>query len=110
MGTKVAPTFVTLVMGYLENRLYNIVENKYGLIQKNKFVANWKKYLDDCFLIWDERIDKIDNLLDILQNLHMKIKFTIEFSKTAIKFLDVHISVKDNKIFTDIYRKPIDSQ
>ena len=81
MGTKVAPTYVTLVMGYLENRLFNIIENKYGLIQKNKFVANSKRYLYDRFLIWDERIDKIDNLLEILQNLHMNIKFTKNLGK-----------------------------
>ena len=59
MGTKVAPTYVTLVMGYLENKLYNIIENKYGLNHKNKFVISWKRYLDDCFVIWDEGIDKI---------------------------------------------------
>ena len=39
MGTKVAPTHVTLVVGYLENKLYNIIENKYGLDHKNKFVV-----------------------------------------------------------------------
>ena len=97
-------------MGYLENKLYNIIENKYGLAQKNKFVTSWKRYLDDCFIIWDERIDKIDNLFEILQNLHTSIKFTIESSKTSIHFLDIHISVKDYKISTDIYRKPTDSQ
>ena len=34
MGNKVAPTYVTIVMGYLENKLYNIIENKYGLDHK----------------------------------------------------------------------------
>ena len=110
MGTKVAPTYVTLVMGYLENKLYNIIENKYGLTHKNKFFTSWKRYLDDCFIIWDERIDKVDNLFEILQNLHTSIKFTIESSKTSIHFLDIYISVNDYKISTDIYRKPTDSQ
>ena len=77
MGTKVAPTYVTLVMGYLENRLYNIIKNKYELTHKNKFITSWRMYLDDCFIMWDERIDKIDNLFEILQNLHTSIKFTI---------------------------------
>ena len=110
MGTNVAPTYVTLVMGYLENKLYNIIENKYGLDHKNKFVTSWKRYLDDCFIIWDERIDKIDSLFEILQNLYMNNKFIIESSKTSINFIDIHISVNDYKIFTDIYRKPTDSQ
>ena len=110
MGTKVAPTNVAIVMGYLENKLYNIIENKYGLAHKDKFVTSRKRYLDDCFIIWDERIDKIDNLLEILQNLHTSINFTIDSSKTSIHFLDIHISVKDYKISIDIYRKPPDSQ
>ena len=66
MGTKVVPTYVTLVMGYLENKRYNIIENKYGLTHKNKCITSWKIYLDDCFLIWDTRIYKIDILLEIL--------------------------------------------
>ena len=110
MGTKVAPKYVTLVMGYLENKLYNIIENKYGLDHKNKIVTSWKRYLDDCFIIWDERIDKIDNLFEILQTLHTNIKFTIKSSKTSNNFLDIHISVNDYKISTDIYCKPTDSQ
>ena len=75
-----------------------------------KFVTSWKRYLDDCFMICDERIDNIDNLFEILQNLHTNIKFTIESSKTSINFLDIHISVNDYKISTDIYHKPTDSQ
>ena len=101
-GTKVAPTYVTLAMGYLENKLYKIIENKYGLAHKNKFVTRW--------IIWDERIDTIDTLCKILQNLHTNIKFTIESSKTCINFLDINNSVNDYMNSTNIYRKPTDSQ
>ena len=65
---------------------------------------------NDCFIMWDERIDKIDNLFEILRNLHTNIKFTIESSKASINIVDIHISVKDYNISTDIYRKPTDSQ
>ena len=109
MGTKVAPTYDTLVVGYLENKLYNMIEINMDLIIKNKFFACWKRYLDDCFITWDERIDKIDNLFEILQNLHTNIKFTIKSSKTSIHCLDIHIRVNDYKISTDIYSKPTDS-
>ena len=110
IGTKVAPTYVTLVMGYLENNLYQTIEDRYRTTGKDTFTKSWKRYLDDCFIIWDERIDKIENFLQILQNLHKNIKFTIEVSKNSINFLDIHLTVKDHKITTDIYRKPTDSQ
>ena len=51
MGTKVAPTYVTLVMGYLENNLYETIEDRYGTTAKNTFIKNWKRYLNDCFII-----------------------------------------------------------
>ena len=96
-ATKVAPTYITLAMGNLENQLYNILENKYGLTHKNICITSWKRYLDDCFIIWNERIYKIDNLFEILQNLHTSIKFTIESSKISMHFLDIHISVNSQQ-------------
>ena len=30
MGTKMAPTYATLVMGFLEKKLYKLFENQYG--------------------------------------------------------------------------------
>ena len=37
MGAKVAPTYITLVMGYLEKNLYETIENRYGTTAKNTF-------------------------------------------------------------------------
>ena len=37
MGTKLAPAYATLVMGYLEIRLYQQVEEKYGINAKMPF-------------------------------------------------------------------------
>ena len=110
MGPKVAPTYVTLVMGYLENNLYETIEDRYGTTARNKCTKNWKRYLDDRFIMWDERIDKIEHFLQSLQNLHKNIKFTIEVSKNSINFLDIHLTVRDHKITTDIYCKPTDGQ
>ena len=110
MGTKVAPTYVTLVMGYLENNLYDTIEDSYGTTARNKCTKNWKQDLDDCFIMWDERIDKIENFLQILQNLHKNIQFTIEVSKNSINFRDIHLTIRDQKITTDIYCKPTDGQ
>ena len=38
MGTKVAPTYATLVMGFIEIRLYEKIEEKYGINIKNHFI------------------------------------------------------------------------
>ena len=52
MGTKMAPTYATLVMGYLERKLYDKFENHYDIEQQERFINNFKRFLDDCFLFW----------------------------------------------------------
>ena len=73
-------------------------------------MSKWWRYLDDCFLIWDTRIDSSENLLSISQGLQQSIKFTAEESKKEISFLDIKIIIEDNKIVTDLYQKPTDTQ
>ena len=97
IGTKVAPTYATLVMGFPEIKLHRQIEERYGIDIKRQFENEWWRYLDDCFLIWDTRIDSSENLLSILQGLHRSIKFTAEGSKKEINFLDIIIIIEGNK-------------
>ena len=110
MGTKVVPTYVNLVMAYLEIKLYQIIREKYGKERMDHFVKEWLRYLDDCFLNWDLTIDTTENLLKILHSLHPSIKFETEDSETEANYLDIKIIVKDSKIITDLFQKPTDSQ
>ena len=54
MGTKMAPTYATLVMGYLEKRLYNYYEEIYGTAETELFIKLFKRFLDDCCLLWNK--------------------------------------------------------
>ena len=89
MGTKCAPTYVTLVMAYLEIKLCKIIGEKYGEEMKQQFIRDWLRYLVDCFLDWDEKIDTVSSLLKVLQNLHPSIKLEHCASKTAVDYLDI---------------------
>ena len=55
MGTKFAPTYATLVLGYLEMKLYDILEANYGKDNADKIVKNYKRFLDDIFIIWNQK-------------------------------------------------------
>ena len=57
MGIKLAPTYTTLVMGYLELKLYDKIEEKLGTEFSKRFKEEWMRYLDDCFINRD--IDRI---------------------------------------------------
>ena len=78
MGTKCAPVYATLVMAFLEIKLYNKFQECYGLEARNKFQSEWMRYLGDCFIYWDTKMGPITELHNILNNLHERIKFTVE--------------------------------
>ena len=50
-----------------------------------------------------------ENMHNLLQNLHSKIKFTIEHSSKELPFLDILIKNVNDHILTDIYHKPTDT-
>ena len=113
MGTKMAPTYSTLTLAYLEKNLYEIIGKKYGNNIKEDFTKSWKRYLEDCFIFWKYTWwgeGDINELHDLLQNLHHQIKFTMEHSLKELPFLDILIKNVNGKIITDIYHKPTDTQ
>ena len=49
MGTKFAPTYATLVLGYLEEKLYATIAEKYDDQFRNYFEKNEEKILRRLF-------------------------------------------------------------
>lgn len=110
MRTKVAPTYATLIVGYLEQKLYHKIEEMYGEEFRSEFINRWKRFLDDCFIIWNRSKSELETLHNALNCLHPDINFTMEFHKTQLPFLDVLVKKVDTSIETDIYYKPTDSK
>ena len=110
MGTKFAPVYATLVIGYLEEKLYKQIHEKYGSQYAEEFIHNWKRFLDDCFIPWTKSKSDLLELNNLLNNLHPDIKFTMEYSNVQQPFLDVLVKRENTKIETDIYYKPTDSK
>ena len=62
MGTKFAPVYATLTIGYLEEKIYTIIETTYDTEFQRYLKKYWKRFLDDCFVPWTQvrrRINKI---------------------------------------------------
>ena len=76
---------------------------------KEEITKSGKRYLDDWFIFWKSRSGDINELHNLLQNLHPKIKFTMEDSWRELPFLDIIKTVK-GQIITDIYYKPTDTK
>ena len=99
-----APTLATLVLGFLEEIMHKRTGEKHGQ-EFSTFLRNdWKRFLDDCFIIWNNDFDIGDFFRD-LNNLHRDINFTMDSSDISIPFLDV----LENKVTCDLYSKPTDT-
>ena len=105
MGTKMAPTYTTLTKAYLEENLYEIIGKKYGNDIKEEFSKSLKRHLNNFFIFWKCPCWEINELHNLLQNLHLKIKFTMEHSSNEQTFLDILIKNVTAQIITNINHK-----
>ena len=103
MGTKFAPTYATLVLAYLEEKLYVQTEIKYGKEFARYIKDNWKRFLDYYFILWTKGEENLKTLHSVLNELHSDLKFTIEYSNERLRFLDVLLIKLNNRISTHIF-------
>ena len=92
MGSPLASVLANIIMGFHESKWLN----KYNL-NKPKF---YLKYVDDILATFDDEQDSLI-FLNLLDNRHPNIKFTIEKQNNdSIAFLDVFISGINNQNLT----------
>lgn len=102
MGSGLSP--------FLAEAFMNNFENKLVLDQNLPFfkdIGFWYRYVDDIICLWNGSEVDLDLFLIFINSLHNNIKFTLEKdSNRTLNFLDLTISIVDNKFEFDIYRKP----
>ena len=59
--------------------------------------------------LWEHSENKLKSFIDKINKVHPTIKFTAEWSKTSINFLDVTVSLIEGAIETDLCVKPTGS-
>ena len=109
MGTKMAPSYATLVLGFLEQSLYGRVTDILGEEIGHYIHKNWKRLLDDCYINWPYGDEKLGVLHRIPNSLNANIQLTVETSCVELPFLDVMVKKEGTRLTTDIYYKPTDS-
>ena len=82
MGNKMAPAYANIVMDAIETSFLSSSPLKPSI---------YYRYIDDIFLIWPHGNDTLTHFLEHANNIHQKIKFTHERSKTTLPFLDVSV-------------------
>lgn len=110
MGTKVAPTYATLVLGYLEEKLYVKLQENEGTEFAQYIKNQWKRYLDDCFIFWKLSLHQFETFENALNSLHKDISFKKQESDKQMPFLDILVKKDGTYISTDIFFKQTDSK
>ena len=98
IGTKFAPPYSILFMAELEEEILSEIELKLFLIESVHM-----------FFLWEHGEEKLKGFIEHLNEKHPTIKFTAEWSKTSINFLDVTVSLVGGNNTTDLYVKPTNS-
>ena len=88
MGTKVAPVYATLTLGYLEPSLYRNIENKFGIVAKKFFTTHYYRYLDEVLIIYNNKKITNDDSDNYLNNLNLTQNFFSESFGNGVSFLD----------------------
>ena len=94
IGTRFAPSYAILFMADLEEKILNAFEEKPMI---------WWRYIDDIFFIWEHGEESLEKFLNKLNSFHPTIKFTAEYSKETINFLDVNIRLVEGELMTDFF-------
>jgi hypothetical protein len=97
MGCKLSPAFANIFMDEIERNM----TSKYSW-----YIDLWRRYIDDIFFIWKSTLPRLKRFIEHCNSFHPNLKYTFEYSKKEINFLDVNIK-KSNKGFeTSVYKKP----
>lgn len=111
IGTDFAPDYANLTMGYFEIELFISIKNNFESSVSDYVIKFWNRFLDDIFSSWNDSLDNLKKLFSLMNNINNNFKFTMNYSKNSIPYLDIMISKNHyNTISTDIYYKPTDGK
>ena len=110
MGTQFAQTYANLSMEYYDIKFYDLIELNYNLDNRQYFVENWKRFIDDCQILLNTDLIKPDDLLTILNSVNNDIEFSMKLNYNKLPFLEILIIKSDKIIWMNIYSKPTESK
>ena len=122
MGTKFAPPYACLSVGYLEETILfpRLLPLHFTLTECKLIEEIFKRFMDYGFVLWPKNAN-IDIFRKLLNELHPSLKFTVEKGKNSceqnfdtftqvLNFLDVSIILHQNgRLETDIFYKETNS-
>ena len=102
LGTIYAPAYANIFTDHFERKcIYPLLE---GLS------LSYLRFNDDISFIWTGSKDQLITFSNDLNAKHNSIKSEYKISQSSIAFLVTEVYIKNNKLYTKIYRKETDRQ
>lgn len=99
MGSPVSPLCADIFMNEIENQVLN-----HKVCRKH--ICYWYRYyVDNILCLWNGPKEDLDWFLSHMKSINSQIQFTMEIGESTINFLDLTITLVDNKHNFKIYRK-----
>ena len=100
MGTRVAPTYAIMFMNWFEKKY---------VYPYRKPPRIWWRFIDDVWGIFRGSEEELLAFTKYLNAVHPTIKFTVEYSKDRVNFLDVTTIAHNGRIVSDLHVKETDN-
>jgi len=72
-------------------------------------VDDWSRFRDDIMCMWKGSVEELQEFHTWINNLHPRLKFTMEYSTSSIVFLDLRVSTGGPMVLTQMYSKSSDT-
>ena len=105
MGTRMAPPYACIFMGYLENKILQ-------QLPSNLKPCVWKRYIDDIFVIWPHGAERLQLFFEFLDSFygHIKFKYSSSLKTNHVHFQDITVYFDNMRhLKTTLYTKPTDN-
>ena len=99
IGTKFAPPYACIYMDGVEQEFLKTQELQPLL---------WLRFIDDVFFIWTHGKEELKKFMENFNNFTPNLRFTYEYSEESISFLDLIITVSEQKLKTTLHIKSTD--
>lgn len=101
MGSPLSGLLADLYMNHFERKF--IMSND----TYRKRIMFYRRYVDDTFVVFDGTIRQLESMVNEINKVHPKIKFTLEHEDgNQINFLDTTVKKEDGVLSFNVYRKP----
>ena len=107
MGAPSAPTYANLFMACVDIWFANCGIDELTL---ENFIIFLKRFIDDFLIFWTGSEEQLHKFMTKINSMHPSIKFTCSYNlkERSTNFLDLKITITDEGIKTDLYRKETD--